>query len=316
MTEGEKIAPADADREGSRAGAQGGREGPRARPRSSGPAGAPWSSRRSGPRRQRAERAAGLPQPAAAGQRRLGIGPAAGRDRLLRGADRRRPARGRGGPPREAVPGPRVSEAPVVTTGLTKRFRRQTVVDQIDLEVPEGAVYGFLGPNGSGKTTTIRMLLGLISATAGQIRLLGQPMPAGARRRAAPGRRPGRGAGLPPLPLRAGQPGPAGRGRPGQRPAYVPGPDRRRPGPGRPAGRGAEALPGVLARHAAAAGHRQRPADAAGPAGARRADQRPGPAGHPRGAAPDRRPGRRRGRPCWCPRTCWPRWTRCAATSG
>ena len=72
-----------------------------------------------------------------------------------------------------------MSEAPVVTTGLTKRFRRQTVVDQIDLEVPEGAVYGFLGPNGSGKTTTIRMLLGLISATAGQIRLLGHPMPAG-----------------------------------------------------------------------------------------------------------------------------------------
>jgi ABC-type multidrug transport system ATPase subunit len=73
-----------------------------------------------------------------------------------------------------------VSHAPVSTTGLTKRFRRQTVVDQIDLEVPEGAVYGFLGPNGSGKTTTIRMLLGLISATSGEIRLLGRPMPAGA----------------------------------------------------------------------------------------------------------------------------------------
>jgi ABC-type multidrug transport system ATPase subunit len=73
-----------------------------------------------------------------------------------------------------------VSDAPVVTTGLTKRFRQQTVVDQVDLVVPEGAVYGFLGPNGSGKTTTIRMLLGLISATAGQIRLLGQEMPTGA----------------------------------------------------------------------------------------------------------------------------------------
>jgi ABC-type multidrug transport system ATPase subunit len=72
-----------------------------------------------------------------------------------------------------------VSDAPVSTTGLTKRFRRQTVVNAIDLEVPEGAVYGFLGPNGSGKTTTIRMLLGLISATAGEIRLLGEPMPAG-----------------------------------------------------------------------------------------------------------------------------------------
>ena len=76
---------------------------------------------------------------------------------------------------------PVVSDAPVLTAGLTKRFRRQTVVDRIDLEVPAGAVYGFLGPNGSGKTTTIRMLLGLISPTAGQIRLLGAEMPAGAR---------------------------------------------------------------------------------------------------------------------------------------
>ena len=73
-----------------------------------------------------------------------------------------------------------MSDAPVSTTGLTKRFRRQVVVDRIDLEVPDGAVYGFLGPNGSGKTTTIRMLLGLISATAGEIRLLGSTMPAGA----------------------------------------------------------------------------------------------------------------------------------------
>ena len=71
--------------------------------------------------------------------------------------------------------------APVVTRGLTKRFRRQIAVDRIDLEVPDGAVYGFLGPNGSGKTTTIRMLLGLISPTAGDISLLGSPMPAAAR---------------------------------------------------------------------------------------------------------------------------------------
>lgn len=70
---------------------------------------------------------------------------------------------------------------PVTTKGLTKRFRRQIAVDRIDLEVPGGAVYGFLGPNGSGKTTTIRMLLGLISPTAGEISLLGSPMPAAAR---------------------------------------------------------------------------------------------------------------------------------------
>ncbi|MEO7235274.1 MAG: ATP-binding cassette domain-containing protein, partial [Lapillicoccus sp.] len=55
-------------------------------------------------------------------------------------------------------------------------------VDGIDLVVPRGAVYGFLGPNGSGKTTTIRMILGLISATSGTVSLLGEPMPAGANR--------------------------------------------------------------------------------------------------------------------------------------
>jgi ABC-type multidrug transport system ATPase subunit len=63
------------------------------------------------------------------------------------------------------------------TTGLTRRFGRQVAVDDVDLVVPRGAVYGFLGPNGSGKTTTIRLLLGLISADSGSIELLGQPMP-------------------------------------------------------------------------------------------------------------------------------------------
>ena len=67
--------------------------------------------------------------------------------------------------------------APILTNGLTKRFRRQIAVDHIDLEVAEREVYGFLGPNGSGKTTTIRMLLGLISPTAGQISLLGSRIP-------------------------------------------------------------------------------------------------------------------------------------------
>ena len=66
----------------------------------------------------------------------------------------------------------------VATRGLTKRFRSgQVAVDAIDLEVPRGAVYGFLGPNGSGKTTTIRMLLGLVRPTAGEVELLGRPMP-------------------------------------------------------------------------------------------------------------------------------------------
>jgi ABC-type multidrug transport system ATPase subunit len=65
----------------------------------------------------------------------------------------------------------------VRTRGLTKRFGAQTVVDHIDLEVPQGSVYGFLGPNGSGKTTTIRMLLGLVTPTTGGVSLLGAEMP-------------------------------------------------------------------------------------------------------------------------------------------
>ena len=66
---------------------------------------------------------------------------------------------------------------PVLTRDLTKQFRTQTAVDGVDLVVPAGAVYGFLGPNGSGKTTTIRMLLGLISPSRGEIEMLGLPMP-------------------------------------------------------------------------------------------------------------------------------------------
>ena len=65
----------------------------------------------------------------------------------------------------------------VATRGLTKRFHQQVAVNAVDLLVPRGAVYGFLGPNGSGKTTTIRMLLGLIRPTSGRHRLLGKAMP-------------------------------------------------------------------------------------------------------------------------------------------
>ncbi|MGC9668526.1 ATP-binding cassette domain-containing protein [Planosporangium sp. 12N6] len=74
-------------------------------------------------------------------------------------------------------PGRPAGSPAVESSGLTKRFRRQVAVDGVDLAVPRGAIYGFLGPNGSGKTTTIRMLLGLIRPTAGSHRLLGQPMP-------------------------------------------------------------------------------------------------------------------------------------------
>ena len=69
----------------------------------------------------------------------------------------------------------------ISSSGLTKRFRGgQVAVDHIDLAVPRGSVYGFLGPNGSGKTTTIRMLLGLAFPTSGGAALLGVPMPDGA----------------------------------------------------------------------------------------------------------------------------------------
>jgi ABC-type multidrug transport system ATPase subunit len=76
-----------------------------------------------------------------------------------------------------------VASLAIETAGLTKRFRGgQIAVNRIDLAVPTGAVYGFLGPNGSGKTTTIRMLLGLIFPTAGEISLIGQGIPRAAAR--------------------------------------------------------------------------------------------------------------------------------------
>lgn len=67
------------------------------------------------------------------------------------------------------------------TEGLTKRYGRIAAVDDLALEVHEGDMYGFLGANGSGKTTTIRMLLGLVLATSGRMEVLGKEMPAAAR---------------------------------------------------------------------------------------------------------------------------------------
>ncbi|HEX3712129.1 MAG TPA: ABC transporter ATP-binding protein [Trebonia sp.] len=75
------------------------------------------------------------------------------------------------------------AERAIASAALTKRFRGgQLAVDRVDLAVPRGAVYGFLGPNGSGKTTTIRMLLGLAYPTAGSAEVLGVPVPDGAVR--------------------------------------------------------------------------------------------------------------------------------------
>jgi ABC-type multidrug transport system ATPase subunit len=82
------------------------------------------------------------------------------------------------------IPGPghAAGSWAVESSGLTKRFRRQVAVNDVDLAVPRGSIYGFLGPNGSGKTTTIRLLLGLIRPTAGRHSLLGRPMPQAAAR--------------------------------------------------------------------------------------------------------------------------------------
>jgi ABC-2 type transport system ATP-binding protein len=74
-----------------------------------------------------------------------------------------------------------VTDLVIETSGLRKEFRSRrgvrVAVQDLDLAVPAGGVHGFLGPNGSGKTTTIRMLLGLAAATSGSMRLFGESVP-------------------------------------------------------------------------------------------------------------------------------------------
>lgn len=66
------------------------------------------------------------------------------------------------------------SDAPAVkTTGLTKRYGETLALDSLDLTIERGEIYGYLGPNGSGKTTTIRLLLGLHRPTAGSAQIFG-----------------------------------------------------------------------------------------------------------------------------------------------
>src|ERR1700689_1943507 len=85
--------------------------------------------------------------------------------------------------PMTVTPAGQALELAIASSALTKRFRGgQVAVDHVDLAVPRGSVYGFLGPNGSGKTTTIRMLLGLAFPTSGSAEVLGVPMPEGAVR--------------------------------------------------------------------------------------------------------------------------------------
>ena len=66
-----------------------------------------------------------------------------------------------------------MSAVVIEATGLTKRYGRSVAVDGIDLDVEKGEVFGLLGPNGSGKTTTILMVLGLTEPSGGQVRVLG-----------------------------------------------------------------------------------------------------------------------------------------------
>ena len=63
--------------------------------------------------------------------------------------------------------------AAVTARGLTKQFGDFTAVNGINFDVNHGEIFGFLGPNGSGKTTTIRMMLGLLQPSAGSISVLG-----------------------------------------------------------------------------------------------------------------------------------------------
>jgi ABC-2 type transport system ATP-binding protein len=91
------------------------------------------------------------------------------------------PLRSAAGARRRAVVAPPSIDYAIEAYGLRKVYRtwngRQPAVEDLDLRVPVGGIHGFLGPNGSGKTTTIRMLLGLIAADAGHIRIFDHEVP-------------------------------------------------------------------------------------------------------------------------------------------
>ena len=70
------------------------------------------------------------------------------------------------------------ADAVILAKGLTKRFGDVVAVDHLDLRVRRAEVYGFLGPNGCGKSTTIRMLCGLLTASEGSVSVLGHQLPA------------------------------------------------------------------------------------------------------------------------------------------
>ena len=90
--------------------------------------------------------------------------------------------------PAEEAAAARASEVVLETRGLTKRYGRRAVVDDVSLTVGRGDICGFLGQNGAGKSTTLRMIAGLVKPSAGEVFVLGHDV---ARRRARALRRVG-----------------------------------------------------------------------------------------------------------------------------
>ena len=187
--------------------------------------------------------------------------------------------------------GEHVSDAIIQLEHVSKRFGQKLAVDDVTVDVPRGRCFAWLGPNGCGKTTLIRMMLGLARPTGGRIHLRGCEVPQRDPQRALARRRDRRGAALLPLPERAAQSRRVGRAL------------RRRGARAHPGGaraRRAERARGrqgqdLFARHAPAPRRRARPAQRPRAARAGRADQRARPRRHGRVPHDDPRPRREGG---------------------
>ena len=140
----------------------------------------------------------------------------------------------------------------IVVSGLTKQYKNVRAVDDLSFTVEPGRVTGFLGPNGAGKTTTLRMLLNLVTPTAGTATIGGQRYadlhrPAAARRRGPGGVQRAQGPHRPQPPADDLRRGRAARA-----------PRRRGARAGRADPGGEAQVQGLLAGHEAAARHRRR----------------------------------------------------------